>query len=200
MAPFERHLPAIRVLVVDDHPAIRAGLIAVLDAEPGIVPVGCATGEHDLWPALNTTRPDVVILDYHLIGRDGLRLCRQIKATLMPPKVLIYSVQAGERMTLPAILAGADGLLEKGAPIVELCQAIHLAAGGGRPLTRPTDRLIAATQSQVSPADAPIIELLAEGATPMDIATTLGTDVHDISVRVDRILAALTGRSDASSP
>jgi DNA-binding NarL/FixJ family response regulator len=190
----------IRVLVVDDHPAIRAGLITVFDAEPGIISVGWASGEHDLWPRLNTTRPDVVVLDYHLVGRDGLRLCRQIKATLDPPKVLIYSVQAGERMTLPAIIAGADGLLEKGAPIAELCQAIRVAASGGGGLTPPRPEQIAAACTQVAPLDAPIVELLLGGATLRDIATTLGTRVEDVSASIDRILQAVAGRgSDAPS-
>lgn len=79
----------IRVMLVDDHPALRAGLQTVLRAEPGIVPVGAASGEHDLWPLLHRARPDVVILDYHLPGTDGFLLCHKIKAGVLPPAVLL---------------------------------------------------------------------------------------------------------------
>ena len=84
----------IRVLVVDDHPAMQAGLTAVLRAEPGLVPVGAVETEFELWPALTRTRPDVVLLDYHLTSSNGLALCRQVKRTLPPPAVLLFSAYA----------------------------------------------------------------------------------------------------------
>jgi len=103
----------IRLLIVDDHPAMRAGLTAVLRAEPGIIPLGTASSEEDLAPTLTRTKPDVVLLDYHLPGADGLKLCRRLKRDVPAPAVLLYSAYADSAMVVPAILAGADGLLNK---------------------------------------------------------------------------------------
>ena len=81
----------IRVAVVDDHPALRAGLQTVLDSEPHIVFVGGSDGaEEHLWPMLNLVRPDVVLLDYHLPRGDGLQLCYRIKQDVPAPRVIIF--------------------------------------------------------------------------------------------------------------
>jgi CheY-like chemotaxis protein len=118
----------IRMLLVDDHPALRTGLTAVLRAEPGLVPLGTAADEEELWPALNRTKPDVVLLDYHLPPADGLVLCRRIKRTMPPPQVLLYSAYADASLVIPAVLAGADGVVNKGAPARALRRDPH-----GRP-------------------------------------------------------------------
>ena len=110
----------IRILVVDDHPAMRAGLMAVLRAEAGLVALDAATSDSDLWPTLNRTKPDVVVLDYHLPGDDGLVLCRRIKRQVPAPAVLLYSAYADAALTIPARLAGVDGLVGKSAPANEL--------------------------------------------------------------------------------
>ena len=81
----------LRVVVVDDHPALRAGLRAVLDAEPGILFVGESDGqEENVWPVLRRTRPDLVLLDYHLPHGDGLQLCYRIKQEVPSPRVAIH--------------------------------------------------------------------------------------------------------------
>src|SRR5436190_7314792 len=75
----EHHAHMIRVLVVDDHPVLRAGLEAVLRTEPGFVCVGTAADGHELLAALRHTRPDVVLLDWRLGEEDGLALCRTLR-------------------------------------------------------------------------------------------------------------------------
>jgi DNA-binding NarL/FixJ family response regulator len=81
----------IRLLLVDDHPAMRTGLGAVLAAEPGMVVLGAVASADELTPALNRTKPDVVLLDYHLPSSDGLVLCRILKRSAPAPGVLLYS-------------------------------------------------------------------------------------------------------------
>jgi DNA-binding NarL/FixJ family response regulator len=70
----------IRVLVVDDHPVLRAGLEAVLRVEPGFVCVGVAEDGASMVQALDRTAPDVVVLDRHLGDADGLELCAEVRA------------------------------------------------------------------------------------------------------------------------
>src|SRR5689334_15494390 len=104
----------IRVAIADDHPAVRVGLQAALRAEPGLVPVGMAGTPAELEPLLYRTRPDVVLLDYHLPNADGLTICRRLKADPPAPAVLLYSAFADESLTVPALVAGADGIVHKG--------------------------------------------------------------------------------------
>ena len=117
----------IRIVVVDDHPALRAGLHTVLDAEPGFVFVGESSGaEENVWPVLNRSRPDLVLLDYHLPRGDGLQLCYRIKHDVLAPKVVIFTEYAIPALALPATLARADGLLHKGVGARELFEALRL--------------------------------------------------------------------------
>jgi DNA-binding NarL/FixJ family response regulator len=181
----------IRVLLVDDHIALRAGLVAVLDAEPGIVPLDAASSEADLWPALRRTRPDVVLLDYHLPGRDGLALCRQVKRTLPPPKVLLYSAYADASLAIPAVLAGADGVVHKGAPAHELYEALRLVAKGRRVLPPLSRELLDGAAARLDPADLPVLGMVLDETPRGDIARTLRIDPPALDARIERMLDRL---------
>jgi DNA-binding NarL/FixJ family response regulator len=101
----------IRVAFLDDHPAVRAGLQAILATEPDLRLVGSAAGEHELWPLLERTHPAVVILDLHHPGRDGLALCLQIKRQPDAPAVLLCSAYSPAALVVAAAVAGADAIL-----------------------------------------------------------------------------------------
>jgi DNA-binding NarL/FixJ family response regulator len=181
----------IRILVVDDHPAMRAGLIAVLRAEPGFVPLDAATSEADLWPALKRTTPDVVVLDYHLPGDDGLVLCRAIKRAVPPPAVLLYSAYADAALTIPARLAGADGLMSKSAPANELYDAIRRVARGERVLPPISRELLVGAGSRLAPDELPILGMTLEDTPLPEIAETLGVEPREIAHRIDRMIKRL---------
>jgi DNA-binding NarL/FixJ family response regulator len=181
----------IRVLLVDDHLALRAGLMTVLNAEPGIVPVGAAASADDLWPALNRTRPDVVLLDYHLPGRHGLSLCRDVKRTMPPPRVLLYSAYATAALAIPAILAGADGLVHKGAPATELYQALRLVGRGERVLPPVSRELLADASARLESDDLPILGMALDATATGDIAAALRLGPRDIDARIERMLTRL---------
>jgi DNA-binding NarL/FixJ family response regulator len=122
----------IRVLVVDDHPVLRAGLEAVLRSEPGFVCVGTAGDGHELVAMLRRTRPDVVLLDWRLGEEDGVTLCRMLRAEPAPPEVVLYTANADGDLHVAAEEAGAHAVVEKGANIDELFDALRLAVRGGR--------------------------------------------------------------------
>jgi DNA-binding NarL/FixJ family response regulator len=117
----------IRVLVVDDHPVLRAGLEAVLRSEPGFVCVGTAGDGHELLAALRRTRPDVVLLDWRLGGEDGVTLCSALRAETAPPEVVLYTASSDEDLIAAAADAGAHAVVEKGADIDHLFDALRLA-------------------------------------------------------------------------
>jgi DNA-binding NarL/FixJ family response regulator len=181
----------IRVLLVDDHLALRAGLLAVLNAEPGIVPIGTAESARDLWPALNRTRPDVVLLDYHLPDRDGLSVCRDVKRTLPPPRVLLYSAYANAALAIPALLAGSDGLVHKGAPAVELYQALRLVARGERVMPPISRELLSDASSRLDPEDLPILGMALDGTAAADVAAALRIAPTELDGRIERMLHRL---------
>lgn len=181
----------IRILIVDDHPAMRAGLTAVLRAEPGFVPLDAATADHDLWPTLNRTKPDVVVLDYHLPGDDGLVLCRRIKRQVPAPGVLLYSAYADAALTIPARLAGVDGLISKAAPANELYDAIRRVARGERVLPPISRELLDDAGNRLKSDELPILGMTIEDTPLLDIAATLGVEPSEVAHRIDRMIKRL---------
>jgi DNA-binding NarL/FixJ family response regulator len=122
----------IRVLVVDDHPVLRAGLEAVLRTEPGFVCVGTAADGHELRAAMGQTRPDVVLLDWRLGDEDALALCHTLRAGPAPPEVVLYTATADPGLDGQAQDAGAHAVVEKSADIDDLFDTLRLAVRGGR--------------------------------------------------------------------
>jgi DNA-binding NarL/FixJ family response regulator len=121
----------IRVLVVDDHPVLRAGLEAVLRAEPGFRCVGGAADGESMWRLLRRTRPDVVVLDHRLGTEDGIELCRALKAERVATAVLLYTADPTPVVRAEALDAGAVGLVDKAVDVDVLFDAIRVA--GRRP-------------------------------------------------------------------
>jgi DNA-binding NarL/FixJ family response regulator len=181
----------IRVAIVDDHPAVRLGLQTALASQPGLVAVGTAASAADLAPLLYRTDPDVVLLDYHLPDSDGLTLCRDIKASAPVRRVLLYSAYADAAMIVPAIVAGADGLLHKSVRPQELFESIRCVARGGRALPTVSPQLLEAAGMQLDHDDLPILAMLLDRTEPRDIAATLRIDEAELKLRVRRMLTRL---------
>jgi DNA-binding NarL/FixJ family response regulator len=129
----------IRTFIVDDHPAMRAGVAAVLDPEEDIVVVGAATGGRQMWRTLDTADPDVVLMDFDLDGEDGVILCHRLKRRPDAPGVVLYSAFADRRLISPAMLAHADALLSKRADASVVCDAVRDAARPSTPPVLPAD-------------------------------------------------------------
>ena len=182
----------IRVAVVDDHPALRAGLQTVLDAEPHIVFVGESDGaEERIWPMLNRVRPDVVLLDYHLPKGDGLQLCYRIKKDVPPPRVIIFTAYASPALALPATLARADGVLAKGAGARDLFTAIRLVYAGEELLPPISSTVLEEALAGLFGDDRALVAMLLDGAGEPEVAEALRQPVRDVRHSVQRILSAL---------
>jgi DNA-binding NarL/FixJ family response regulator len=181
----------IRIAIVDDHPAVRLGLHSAIKSEPGLVPAGTAATAAELMPLLYSSRPDIVLLDFNLPDADGISLCHQIKTQALAPGVIIYSAFADASMTMPAVIAGADGILDKGLPARDLFEAIREVNSGGDalpPIARQHLELAAATVEQ---EDLPIFGMLLERTPHCDIADTLRIDQATLRRRIDLMLAAM---------
>ena len=181
----------IRVAVVDDHPAVRVGLDALLRSEPGVVPVGAAERPQEVPPLIYRTQPDVVLLDYQLPGEDGLTVCRRITAEVPAPAVLIYSAFADASLIVPAIVAGAVGIVHKGRMGHELFEALRLAARGESAMPPVSPDLMETAALALAPEDVPVLGMLIERLPKRDIRQVLGCSPAELNQRVARMLKAM---------
>ena len=123
-----------RIAIVDPQPAARAGLAMLLRAEPGLVPVGTATGAHDGADLVARRTPDVVLCEHRLPDADGPALTRRLRALENPPQVIIYTAEPEPALGLLARVAGAAGVIDKEADPTELFEAVRVVARGGEAL------------------------------------------------------------------
>jgi two-component system response regulator NreC len=120
----------IRILIADDHGVLRAGLRALLNAEPGMEVVGEAADGHEVMRLLGELCPDVVVLDISMPGPDGVEITQQLKQVSPDVRVLILTVHEDEGLLRAAIRAGASGYILKRAAEAELISAIYAAWRG----------------------------------------------------------------------
>ena len=188
----------IRTLIVDHHPALRAGVKVVLEAEGDMV-VGETGAQEELLPLLRRTRPDVVLLDCRPPKVTGLRACRLIKCLIPAPRVLIYSAYADERLGVAARVAGADGLLGKNSSALDLVQAIRVVHSGRQLLEpiRPGD--VQHAMRSLDRQEAQILEMLLDDMPPSEIAVALSMAPASVGRRVDDILGRLCAEPPRTS-
>ena len=199
-AASECHHQLVRVAVVDDHAAIRLGLTAAIEAQPGLVCAGVAADAEETQPLLHRTRPDVVVLDYHLPRADGLELCRRIKSDVLAPAVLLYSAYADAAMVVPALVAGADGIVHKGSPTRELFEAIRAVAAGGLHMPPLIPEVLEAAGAAVRARNRPIFDLLIDGTPRGEIHAALGLSSGAVDDRIGDMLARLHTGPAAGPP
>ena len=184
-------LHMIRVAVVDDHPAIRAGLSMVLDDEPDMAHVGGAASVAEVEHLIYRTQPDVVVLDYHLPDGNGLEVARAIKSHVPAPKIVLYSAYADSSFVVPGLVAGLDAIVNKSGQTGELFEAIRTVAAGDRALPELTPALLQAAGRTLDAEDLPILGMLVERTAPRDIAAVLRCSAEELQRRLARMLAAL---------
>jgi DNA-binding NarL/FixJ family response regulator len=180
-----------RVAIVDPQPAVRAGLVMLLRAEPGLVPVGTAAGAADAGDLLARERPDVVLLEHRLLDGDGIALCRRIRSGRGAPRVILYTASPDGELELLARIAGADGLVDKAAAPGELFEAIRLVARGETALPPLTREQLDAAAHRVEPDDLALLAMLVDRTSPADVAATLHMDRSRVAKRTERVLGRL---------
>lgn len=184
----------LRIALLDDHPAVLAGLRRLIGAEPDLTVAAVAATAPELARKLNGLRPDVVILDYDLARDDGLAHCRRIKSRPHPPAVIVYSAYAGPALALAARAAQADALVDKAEPVTTLLEAVRRVAAG-EVLTRVIPReAFEAAVGRLEDDDLPVFAMLLDGEPPDSIAEALRIDQAEVSWRAQRVVGRLGPR------
>src|SRR4051795_2215246 len=125
--PLQTH--PMDLVIVDDHPAVRAGLRGLLDDEPGLRVAATAATAREGFEAIADARPDVALVDLHLPDDDGLSLCLRTRALPAPPRVVIYSAFADAGLGVRATIAGASAVVAKAAAPRTLLKVLRAVAG-----------------------------------------------------------------------
>jgi DNA-binding NarL/FixJ family response regulator len=194
----------VHVALLDDHPAVLAGLRRLIAAEPDLEVIGAAASPPELARQIGDLHPDVLILDFDPSRGDGLAHCRRIKDRPNAPGVLIYSAYAGPALSLAASLAHADAVVDKADSVQNLLHAIRRVARGDTsvpPVSRDTyDAAIA----RIDPQDLPVLAMLLDREPVEAIAQTLRTNRDEIAWRAQRIVGrvrpTIGARAEARTP
>ena len=198
---------SIRLLVADDHGLLRAGLVALLNAETGMVVVGEAEDEHSVVSLTVEKKPDIVLMDISMPDSGGIEATRRIKQLVPEAKILILTVHEDKGMMQEALRAGAMGYILKRAIKSELVNAIHavlrdelyLHPAMARLLfleTQPTlyqeTRL---TPEELTSRELEILRLIARGYTNSQAAEKLHISVRTVEYHRGNLTAKLNLRS-----
>jgi DNA-binding NarL/FixJ family response regulator len=180
-----------RLLIVDDHPAVRVGLRKLLTVEDDFeVVAAVATAEAGMLIAEHDPI-DVAVVDYQLPRRSGLWLTRKLKRLPQPPVVLIYSAYADGVLTAAAVVAEADAVLSKGKLGSELCEAIRVVASGRMHMPPVSPRLAESLRRRLDDEEKAIFGMLLAGITPAEVAATLGLSAASLESRLWEMLRRL---------
>lgn len=165
------------VLVVDDHPVVRAGLVALLCTRPGIEVIGQASTAAEALAAFKRERPDVVLMDLQLGADDGVTATRRLRETDPGARVLILTTYDTDADIVNAIEAGAVGYLLKDASPDALGAAVESAARGesvfAPAVAGRLARRLVAPPNELTEREREVITALAQGLTNRQIAKTL---------------------------
>jgi two-component system, NarL family, response regulator LiaR len=189
--------PRIRVFVVDDHPMIRSGLAAVIDAEPDFERIGEADNGVDAVRLIGELLPDVVMMDIAMPRLDGIAAVEALHKRLPSTRFVILSsaVEPGE--VRRAITAGANGYLLKNASALEMVNAIRGVHAGRRVLApEAADAMIVGAQQTLPGADLTrreleILTLMVRALNNGEIAEELSVAVPTVKFHITNILSKL---------
>jgi DNA-binding NarL/FixJ family response regulator len=186
----------IRLVIVDDHPVVRAGLVGMLSDEPGFEVVGEASDGDQATRITAATSPDVVLMDLRMPGVDGVAATARITAE-GNAKVLILTTYESDDQILAAIEAGASGYLLKAAPQAEIVAGIRSVAAGQTALSpqvavRLVERMRApAPESVLTTRETEVLRLVAAGHSNKQIATALGIGESTVKTHLLKVFEKL---------
>jgi two-component system, NarL family, invasion response regulator UvrY len=188
----------MKLLVVDDHPIVRAGLRRLLAMEPGLEIAEAATGPEAV-KAFRDKRPDLVILDLNLPGISGLEVLGRLRIEDAGARILVISMYDNPVYVARVLEAGAQGYVSKNAPPEQILEAVRRVAAGrtfiehemAQELAMGNIRPASHPLSQLSPRDMEILRLLADGGSLTEIAEAIGVSYKTVANHCSQLKAKL---------
>ncbi len=191
--------PPIRIIVADDHPIVRDGLIAILGTQLDFEIVGKADDGAEALAQVAALQPDVLLLDLEMPRLDGVETLRRLKEASSPTRVIVFTAFDTDDRIVAAVQNGAQGYLLKGAPRDEIFNAIRVVHTGGS-LLQPVvaSKLMRRVQhgdesgaEAFTPRETEVLHLMAQGLQNKEIAGRLVITERTVKFYVSAILSKL---------
>ena len=201
----------IRILVVDDHPVVREGLVAIIEAQDDMTVVGEAGDGSQAIAIYKAAKPDVVLMDLAMPGTDGVQAIEGMRAFDPEARVVVLTAYDTDERILRAVEAGARGYLVKGAPRDDIFRAVRVVnlggsllepAVAGKLLNRVGDILRGgAPEEELTPREQDVLNLMARGFRNKEIAFELHITERTVKFHANAIYRKLDvgGRTEAVS-
>jgi DNA-binding NarL/FixJ family response regulator len=192
----------IRVLLVDDHAVLRAGVRAMLQHAQGITIVGEAGGGFDALQLVRELQPHVVLMDLAMPAMNGLEATRHLAEAYPDVRVLILSLYSAEEQVRQALEAGAAGYVLKDADAAELEFAVRAVAGGQTYLTPRVSKQVVvgylrrghrerSSEPILTPRQREVLQMIAEGKSTKEIARILNISVKTVETHRTQLMDRL---------
>ncbi len=183
----------IRILIVDDHPVVRAGLTSMLGTQPDIVVVGSASSGEEALAILARQGVDILLLDLRMPGTNGVATLLAIRQKAIPVRAIVLTSYETDEDIYRAVHAGAGGYLLKDTPLREMLEAIHTVHAGNRYIPRHIASRLAERmmRSSLTARELEIPKMLTKGLTNKQIGHALGISENTVRNHVNSIIEKL---------
>jgi DNA-binding NarL/FixJ family response regulator len=183
----------IRVLVVDDHPIMRVGIAAIIQATRDMTAIAQTGSAEEALPLFEKHQPDITLIDLRLPGMSGVDFIRTVIARHPDAKFVVLTTYEGDEDIHQALEAGARSYIIKGMPHDALVSALRRVHAGGRFLPPPITRALASRMpdSELSAREREVLHLMVGGKSNREIATALGITEATVKCHVSVILMRL---------
>jgi DNA-binding NarL/FixJ family response regulator len=199
---------SIRVAIVEDNRAVRENLGVLIGAAAGFSCVAKCASAEEAWQRLPAVTPDVVLMDIHLPGRNGIECVTRLRILLPQTQVIMLTIEEDSERVFESMKAGATGFLVKHVPPQEILEAIAEVHGGGAPMSSHIARRVvtafreapsSSKDPSLSPREEDVLRLLAKGHRSKEIADDLGISTGTVNTHVRHIYEKLHVRSRAEA-
>lgn len=191
----------IRVMVVDDHPVVRSGVIGLINGEPDMELVAEAVDGLDAVEQFATAKPDVCLMDVQMPNLDGIEAITRIKSRFPDARVIVLTMNQGDVAAARALRAGAAGYLVKSSLRHDLIKAIRAVDAGRRyvPVDLAMEIAIHVGDDTLSEKETRVLELVAGGMANREIGERLSMSEDTVKGHMKKILSKLGAQDRAQA-